>query len=54
MRTVAYVALAVAMLGGIVFAASHSVVPKASNAGIDTLSLTKAAKSMPEEQYPAH
>ena len=54
MRTVGYVALAVVMLGGIVFAASHSIVPKAQNAGIDTFGLTKAAKSMPAEQYPAH
>jgi hypothetical protein len=54
MRTVAYVALAIAMLGGIVFAASHSIGSKASNPGIDTLSLTKAAKSMPAEQYPAN
>jgi hypothetical protein len=54
MRAVIYVSLAIGAVSGIIFTSSHAVVPKASTAGIDTLAVTKAVKSMPSEQYPAH
>jgi hypothetical protein len=54
MRTVILVGAAIGALSGIVFSSSYSFAPKASTSGIDTLSVTKAAKSLPSEQYPAY
>jgi hypothetical protein len=54
MRLVIFVGVAIGVVSGIIFTSSHAIVSKAPTAGIDTLSVTQAAKSMPSEQYPAH
>jgi hypothetical protein len=50
----ALVALAVVVLGGIFIVAPKAAVTPNQASMVDIPALTKAAKNLPEQQYPAH